>query len=497
VSKGTESPGSGSVASAVLTGASTLVVSGVAAGVGVVIAREFGRSEQTDGLLAAYGVFIVLAIAAQAIRVALLPPLATARAESRLASEMAGFAIAITVVAIPLVLLAELGANELASLLTGGESGVASDTASEALRWMVPAAVAYLYASLAASSLAALDDYGTAAIGFALGSVAGLLLIVSRAGPDGIVAVAWGMTLNGTIALLVPSIGLLLKAVRERVPARAARPGGLSLRSRVGMFATGAMLPLALQLLYLTCLALAGRLGPGEATSFVYAYLAAASLVTVTAASMGLVTSVPLTRAGLGAAAAARHVVATSWLALVLVGAAAGVFALAGGQVVEALLGDAYAGDIGSELGRLVVAMSPWMIASIGVTVTFPLAFVAGRTRGLVWLALGVVALQIPLAWAAGEVFGLPGLALALALATGIVLAVLLRELGALGAAAPGLLVASLVVAASAAVAFGLPALVLGPAVAGVVGLLLYALILALLRPGGLVDSWRYLRTLA
>ncbi|HSG14002.1 MAG TPA: hypothetical protein VLA22_09045 [Gaiellaceae bacterium] len=495
MSKRTESPGSGSVASAVLTGASTLVVSGVAAGVGVVIAREFGRSDQTDGLLAAYGVFIVLAIAAQAIRVALLPSLAKARAESRLASEMAGFALAITVVAVPLVLVAELEADELASLLTGG--GVAGDTAAEALRWMVPAAVAYLYASLAASSLAALDDYGTAALGFALGSIAGLLLIVSRAEPDGIVAVAWGMTLNGTIALLVPCIGLLVKAVGERVPARAARPGGLSLRSRVGMFATGAMLPLALQLLYLTCLALAGRLGPGEATSFVYAYLAAASLVTVTAASMGLVTSVPLTRAGLGAAAAARHVVSTSWLALVFVGAAAGVFALAGGQVVEALLGDAYAGDIGADLGRLVVAMSPWMIASIGVTVTFPLAFVAGRTRGLVWLALGVVALQIPLAWAAGEVLGLTGLALALALATGFVLAVLLGELGALGAAVPGLLVASLVVAASAAVAFGLPALVLGPGVAGAVGLLLYALILALLRPGGLVASWRYLRTLA
>ena len=90
MAKRTDSPGSGSLSSAVLTATSTLIVSVVAAVVGVVIAREFGRSEETDGLLAAYGVFIVLAIAAQAIRVALLPSLATARAQGRLASESAG-----------------------------------------------------------------------------------------------------------------------------------------------------------------------------------------------------------------------------------------------------------------------------------------------------------------------------------------------------------------------------------------------------------------------
>ena len=90
----------------------------------------------------------------------MLPTLARARDEQRLAGELVGYGLALLVVAVPLVLVAELGADLLAGLLTGDESEVAKDTASDALRWIVPAGVAQLYAAVAASGLAALDDYG-------------------------------------------------------------------------------------------------------------------------------------------------------------------------------------------------------------------------------------------------------------------------------------------------------------------------------------------------
>ena len=144
------SGGLGSLASAALTAGSTLLVAAFAAIVGVLIAREFGRTDETDGFFAAYGVFFVVVLAAQAIRIAVLPALARSRAEWRLAGEIAGFAIAIAVVAVPLLLLAELAADPFASLLTGGESDVAQEAAVDALRWMVPAAVAHLFAGLAA-----------------------------------------------------------------------------------------------------------------------------------------------------------------------------------------------------------------------------------------------------------------------------------------------------------------------------------------------------------
>ncbi len=496
MSKRTDSPGLGSLASGVLTAASLTVVTGVAATTGVVIAREFGRSGETDGLLAAYGVFIVISIAAHAIRLAVLPPLARARDEHRLAGELAGFAGALAIIAVPILLVAVLGAGWLAELLTGDESAIAQETAADALRWVVPAGVAHLFAALAASGLAALDDYGTAALGYAVGSLAGLTLILLRVEPDGIVAVAWGVALNGAIAMLVPLVALALRASRASMPVGAVRPTGPPLRDRLATFAIGAALPLALQLLYVVCLAFAARLDTGAATSFVYGYLAGSALVAVTAGALAIVTSVPLARAAVGVSQTTAHVLATTWLALAFVGAAAGVLALAGGDLVEDVLGSAYGAEVGSDLSMLIVALSPWIVASIGVSVTFPLAFVVGRTRRLPAIAAAALALQVLLAWGAAAWLGLNGLALTLALTTLLVLVALLLELDVLALAARQLVTAVLVVVGVSLVAFIPPAAVLDSLQAAVLGLVLYVILLALVRPRGLATGWRYLRGL-
>jgi hypothetical protein len=486
----------GSLASAALTAGSLLVVTVFAAVVGVVIAREFGRTDETDGFFASYGIFIVLSLAAQAFRIAVLPALARARAEGRLAGETAGYAIALAAVAVPLIVVVELAADPIADLLTGDGSPVAREASADALRWMVPAAVGYLFAGLAASGLAALDDYATPAVGYAVGAAAGLAFMLARVEPDGIIALAWGMALNASIALAIPAAALAYRAALERMPPGAVRPSGAPVRERLGVFAAAAALPIALQMLYVVCLPFAGHLGTGAVTSFGYAYLAAASLVTIAAFSLGLVTSVPLARTGLGPAGAARHVVSAAGVALTLIGAAAGVVALAGAGLVNAVLGDAYGGDVGSEVGRLIVLLSPWMIVSVGVNVAFPLLFVVGRTRPLPWIALGALALQVPLAWAGGELAELDGLALALAASTAFVLAALLHELGALEAAARGLAGAALVVAVLTLVAFVPPWLLLDSAAAAIVGLGLYAALVGVVRPRALTASWAYLRAL-
>jgi O-antigen/teichoic acid export membrane protein len=401
-----------------------------------------------------------------------------------------------TAIALPLVLVAELAAPWLATLLTGDSGGVAHDTAAQALHWVVPAACAHLYAGVLASGLAALDDYATAAFGYAAGSAAGLALILLRVEPDGIIAVAWGMTLNGSIALLVPLLGLVMRAGRAQMPRRAVRPSGAPLRSRLGIFVVGAALPLALQLLYVVCLPFASRQGEGAATSFVYAYLGASALVTVTGGSLGLVTSVPLTRSRIDAARTARHVVAASWLSLSLVGAACGVFALAGGDVIESVLGGAYGGEVGAELGRLIVLLAPWILASVAISLAFPLAFVTGRTRALPWIGLAALVLQVPLAWLGAELLELDGLAVSLAVMTVLVCVALLRQLGALEATAPGLVAAALTIAGIAGLAFVPPSLLLGSVAAAAIGVIVYAIVLALVRPRGLADGWHYLRAL-
>jgi len=199
---------------------------------------------------------------------------------------------------------------------------------------------------------------------------------------------------------------------------------------------------------------------------------------------------------GLAPGVSAQHVVSATWVALTVIAAAVGAFALAGGEIVEGVLGDAYGGDVGQDVARLVLVLTPWMIASVGVNVAFPLAFVAERLRPLPWIGGVALAVQVLLAWALAVLLELDGLAVALTLSTLLVLFALLRELHALSAGARGIAVAAATIAAFAVVAFVPAGLVLGPLAAAIVGVAAYSALVVLVRPRGLVASWSYLRAL-
>src|SRR6185436_8193035 len=139
------------------------------------------------GFFAAYGVFLVIVLAANAIRITVLPAFAHARAARRLGGEAAAYTITLASLALPLLAVVVLAAEPIADLLTGGRGGPALATATDALPWMVLAATLQLFAGLAASVLAALDDYVTAAAGFVLGSVVGLAVILLRVDTDGVI----------------------------------------------------------------------------------------------------------------------------------------------------------------------------------------------------------------------------------------------------------------------------------------------------------------------
>lgn len=494
--KRTASAGLGSLATGAVTALAIAVQTGLAAVVGVIIARELGRTAETDGFFAAYGVFIVLALAANALRVTLLPRLARARDSRRLSAETAAYALAIAVVAAPLLVAGIAAARPIGDLLTGSGPDEAIDAAAAALPWMILAGIGQFTAGLLASALAALDDYVVAAAGYVTGSVVGLVLILVRVDEDGTTAVAWGMALNAAIATLVPAVWLARRARSEAMPARAIRGDVSGTGRRLLELLSGAALPLALQAVYVVCLPLAAREGVGAVTSFGYAYLLAAGVVGVTASSLGLVTSVPLTRAGLDPARVARHVDASSWLALVVVAATAGVFAVAGQEIVEGVLGPSYGEDVGSEIGQLVVALAPFMVVSVALSVTFPLLFVAQRSGRLPLVALVVLAAHVPLAIVGQVVAGLWGLAIALAFSTALALALMLVMLDALRATLGDLFAATVVVGATAAAIFALGAVLLDPAAAASLALVAYVAVVLAVRPRGLVRSWDYLRAL-
>jgi hypothetical protein len=454
---------------------------------GIVLSQHFGHGAQTDGFFAAYAVYLALALVATALRVVVLPGFARARADGRLAGELGTWLVAVAIPCVPAVLVAIFLAKPVASVLTG--SATARDAAAQLLPWLVPAAVAQIGAGVFASALAALDEYVVSALGFTAGAVVGvggILLFVS--GGHGVVALGWGIALNGVISLAVP----LVAVWRRRAVGFPDGPPVARLRELVD----GVSLPFALQGLYVLANRFAGGIAAGTATTLSYAYLAAATLVAVTASSVALVATVPFAREQFAPSRVGRHVGAIAWVSLVPAAAVTGVVAVAGSVAWRHVLGAAYGGTTGAELSRLVVAMAPWMAMSIAVTVAFPLLFVRGRARWLPTLAVGVLLLHVFVEWAGRRLAGVDGVAVGMAVTTTVVLAAVLCALQAVVSTLRRLTAAVAVCAALAIPAFALGDFAGGPVVAAAVGLALYTAAVAAWRPRGLRDAWAYLHAL-
>ena len=195
MNKRTDTSYLGSLGSGAVTGVAMAVQTGLAAVVGIIVARDFGRTAVTDGFFAAYGGLRRRVLAANAIRVTVLPPFARARGESRLGVRGGRvLADARVAFAVPLLVLGVIAADQIADLLTGGHGGSRATPPPGALPWMLLAATFQLFAGLAASALAALDDYVTSAAGFVAREPrrTGLILVPRRRRRhDGALARGW------------------------------------------------------------------------------------------------------------------------------------------------------------------------------------------------------------------------------------------------------------------------------------------------------------------
>jgi hypothetical protein len=479
------SRGRGAVRSGILTGLSTAAVSGAAAVAGIILSREFGRGVKTDGFFVAYQVYLAVVLVASVVRVVALPRFVRAVAERRLGAEVGVWAAALAAPLGVVLAVSIAWPHGFASVLTSQPR--AQHYAAELLPWVVASAAAQVLGGIVASALAALDDYGTAAFGFAFGSVAGLVATILLL-DHGVLSFGWGIAVNGALSLGIP-LAMLARKGALALPDRAPW-------ARLAELTEGVTLPVALQGMFLVANRFASGIETGDVSTFSYAYLIASFLVSLTATSLALVSTVPFARERNSPARVARHVVAASWLSLAPIAAAAGIFAVVGAVVTRHVLGARYGGETGAELSHLVAYLAPWMVASVALTVAYPLLFVRGRARWLPLLAAAALGVHVPIEWAGRELFGLGGLAGGMAVTTALVLAVLLVALGALERTVRGLLLSAAVCGGAAALLFGVPGALLGRIVAAAVGLVLYATVLGVWRPAGLRSAWTYVRAL-
>src|SRR5215208_3488629 len=134
----TARPGRSALSSGVLTALSTAVMTATAAIGGAILARKFGHGVKTDGFFAAYGLYLALVLAAQTLRVVVLPPLTRAREERRLPQEVGAWTLALALVTVPLVAVGVLAPGLVARGLAGGAE--ARRAAADLLPWLVAGA---------------------------------------------------------------------------------------------------------------------------------------------------------------------------------------------------------------------------------------------------------------------------------------------------------------------------------------------------------------------
>src|SRR2546427_5054872 len=98
--------GRSAVRSGAFTGLSYVTLSLAAAVAGAFLAHKFGRNKETDGFMAAYGVYLVLVLGAQAFRMVVVPDLTRAEAVGQLGGELRAYGIPYLAVAVPATILA-------------------------------------------------------------------------------------------------------------------------------------------------------------------------------------------------------------------------------------------------------------------------------------------------------------------------------------------------------------------------------------------------------
>src|SRR3954447_3096388 len=116
--------------SAAVTAALQLTSMAVGAVFALLILRQFGKSPETDGLLAAYGVYGLVLVVAGTLRTTIVAPLAQDGDPLERVNDFLGAAaIIVAGTALPFVALA----SPVASLLTGDLGSRAQDAATTAL----------------------------------------------------------------------------------------------------------------------------------------------------------------------------------------------------------------------------------------------------------------------------------------------------------------------------------------------------------------------------
>ena len=281
----------------------TLGVQGIAA---LVILLLFGKGSDTDAVFAAYGLYGVVVLMCQTLRLTVVARLVEEPSPWAAFDRFLGAGLSMVAMAIAVQLV--FGAT-IARVLTGDLGQHAQDLVRSTLNVLCIGVVGQLVAALGAAVLAVRQEFRYSGLAYVAGGLTSVIVLVALHGSLDIRAAPVGVAVGSTLSAGLMVVRLWRDGYRPglaRLLAGARHP-----RTAV-LLLIGSVGPLLGQLNFVISLAFAARLGPGMVTLYTGAFFAGAVIVAVTGSAVSLVLAAPIAQTWDGRAAARRRICARS-----------------------------------------------------------------------------------------------------------------------------------------------------------------------------------------
>ncbi|MEA2384557.1 MAG: hypothetical protein QOH72_4528 [Solirubrobacteraceae bacterium] len=480
--------GSPSMASSSLWAAVSLVATlGVQGLAALVILVLFGKGTDTDAVFAAYGVYGVIVLMCQSLRLTVVARLMESESPWTAFDRFLGAGLSLVLFAVVAQLVF---GGPISDVLTGNLGRSAQDTARQTLDILCIAITGQLVAALGAAVLAMRDEFRYPGLVYVAGGLTAIVLLLGLQGPLDILAAPVGVAAGSMLSAVLMLWRLWGHGYRPRLGHLVA--GGRHVRLAL-MLLVGSIAPLLGQLNFVISLTFAAHLGPGEVTLYTGAFFAGAVVVAVTGSAAGLVLAGPVAQTFDGdAPALLPHLRTIMRAGLIVIGPAVAVAALVGDDLVQALLGASFTAADADRLIAAFVALSGLYVAQLALPLPLLAAFALSRYGAVAGLAAIGTAVHIAACAVALSLGGIVWLGVAASLSSLTTTSLMLWLVhGSRVHEALGIVVReTAAVAAVTVVAFGPPAVVaallgagLWELAAAVVGLAVFVVLLRTVLP--------------
>jgi peptidoglycan biosynthesis protein MviN/MurJ (putative lipid II flippase) len=438
---------------AALSQMALLGIQGVAA---LAILVTFGKGADTDAVFAAYGVYGVLVVMCQTLRLTVVARIVESPSPNAAFDRFLGAGLSLLLVA-GVVQLAF--GQPMARILTGdlGPHAVSVARWTLAILWF--AVGGQLLAALGAALLGVRGEFRYTGIAYVVGGVVNIAVLLALSGPFSVLSVATGVA-AGT---LVSATAITLQIRREgyRMDLSRVLAGVREWRTSVLLVVASAATVLT-QLNFVISASFAARISVGAVTIYTTAFFGGAVVVAFTASAAALVLAAPVAQTwdrdpnGL-----LPHLDTIMRAGLLLIGPAVAVAALVGDDVIDVVLGGSFTPSDADTAIVTFVALSGFFVAMLAMQLPLLAAYALARYRATALLGLagtGVHVVASAIAVAIGEIAWLGVAASLSSLTTMTLMFWLVHRRGVLR---PLSIVArdTAAVAAVALVTFGIPGL--------------------------------------